>query len=453
MSDEPGGERRRGRRSALHGTLARHGRLPRSGPWRSILRFVAAGVAVVVVSAFSIAAIATWDVAHTLEKNTVHLVDAKGNPVTPEVGTIAGAFNVLLVGTDTRQGQGPGYGGLRESSGSGLNDVTMLLHVSADHDHATVVSLPRDMFVPIPSCPRPGGGFYSAMSRQKINTTLRYGGLSCTVLTVQQLTGMTIPYAAEVTFDGVIAMSDAVGGVTVCTTGTINDPHTGLHLAAGEHTLKGKQALEFLRTRHGVGDGSDLGRISNQQVFLSAMLRQMMRAGTLTNLPEVYGLAKAAASNMRLTDSLNVSTLASMAMALKGVNLSKVAFIQYPNATLPDGSGVIPLPQAAATLVTALQQGKSLTITGGTGVAGVGSVAQTPSPSGTGSASGSSLTGSATGSPTTTSPGSPGTSSSTSAATDGTTGTGSPADEAVALPDTVHGQTAAEKTCSRAYDF
>jgi LCP family protein required for cell wall assembly len=411
------------------------------------VKFVAAGVAVVVVSAFSIAAIATWDVTHTLEKHSVHLVDAKGHRVVPAVDSIGGAFNVLLVGTDTRQGQGPGFGGLQQSSGSGLNDVTMLLHVTDDHEHATVVSFPRDMFVPIPSCPRPGGGFYSAMSRQKINTTLRYGGLSCTVLTVQQLTGMTIPYAAEITFDGVIAMSDAVGGVQVCTTGTISDRHTGLHLMPGEHTLVGKQALEFLRTRHGVGDGSDLGRISNQQVFLSALLRQIMRAGTLTNLPKVYGLAKAAATNMRLTDSLNVSTLASMALALKNIDLSKVAFIQYPNAIVP--GGVDPLPQTAATLFTALRDGKSLTITGGTGAPGVGSVASTPSPSKSGAP-----TTRATGTSTSQATSAGSASSATGTPTAGTGQAGAtPGDDTAVLPDTVHGQTAAEKTCSRAYDF
>jgi len=438
----------RGRRSAEGGTLARHGRLRRSGPWRSILKLLAASIAVVVVSAVSIAAIATWDVSTSFKK-TVHLVDASGNPV-PEVGAIDGAFNILLVGTDTRTGQGAGYGGLGDSSGAGLNDVTMLLHVSKNHEQATVVSFPRDMFVPIPSCPNPKGGFYSAMSRQKINTTLTYGGLSCTVLTVEHLTGMTIPYAAEITFDGVIRMSDAVGGVPVCVSGNIDDPNTNLHLAAGEHTLKGKEALEFLRTRHGVGDGSDLGRISNQQLFLSSMVRTVKSADTLANPAKVYGLAKAAAKSMTLTDSLNISTLVSMAMALKNVDLGKVAFVQYPNAYVT--GGVAPITDAADALFTALKKDQPITITGGTGAEGVGSVVETPKPTDT---AGESKKGSSSSSSSPSSSATSGSSSSSSGSSDadkGKVATPSTGD-AVALPDTVHGQTANQKTCSRAYDF
>ena len=84
-----------------------------------------------------------------------------------------------------------------------------------------------------------------------------------------------------ITFDGVIEMSNALGGVDVCVTQRIRDTDTGLDLSAGTHSLQGKDALEFLRTRHGVGDGSDLARISSQQVFLSSMMRKIISGGTL----------------------------------------------------------------------------------------------------------------------------------------------------------------------------
>jgi LCP family protein required for cell wall assembly len=404
-----------------------------------VVRFVVAGIAVVAISAVSIAAITAWDLSNTLASHSVHLLNGKGSRVVPAIGSLNGPFNLLLVGTDTRTGQGSGYGPLIDSQGVGQNDVTMLLHVSKNHDRATVVSFPRDMFVAVPSCPRPGGGFSPAAARTKINTTLVDGGLSCTVLTVEQLTGVTIPYAAEVTFDGVIAMSDAVGGVPVCVSGTINDSHTHLHLTSGEHTLVGKQALQFLRTRHGVGDGSDLGRISNQQVFLSSMIRTVMASGTLTDLSKVYGLAKAAAQNMRLSDSLNISTLASMALALRHVDLGRVTFVQYPTAAV--FGGVVPSQPAGSLLSRAIKLDEPITLTGGTGAPRVGSVlgGGGPRKSGSGAATSSPPTGPAIPVRTPSATGGPSSASATPA-------------PSVTLPKVVHGQTANERTCSRACD-
>ena len=93
----------------------------------------------------------------------------------------------------------------------------------------------------------------------KINTVLSYGGIGCVVKTVEELTGVTIPFAGIVQFLGVAGLSEAVGGVEVCVAEPIEDEYTGPFLDAGNHTLSGIAALQFLRTRHGVGDGSDLG--------------------------------------------------------------------------------------------------------------------------------------------------------------------------------------------------
>lgn len=400
-------------------TLARHGRLRASRPWRTIAKIAVAAVAVALVSGTSIAAIATWDVAASAKKS-VALVDKHGNTIVPQVGAMDGAFNVLLAGSDSGDGN-PAYG----DRGENLNDVTMLLHVSKDHKNATVVSFPRDMYVSIPSCPDPSGGSFSSMSSQKINTTLTYGGLPCTVLTVEKLTGMTIPYAAVIQFDGVIEMSNAIGGVPVCVAGAITDPYTGLNLSAGQHTLQGADALAFLRTRHGVGDGSDLGRISNQQVFLSSLMRTIKSADTLANPAKVYGLAKAAVSNMTFSNGFNsVPTLASMAMALKDISLDKIVFVQYPNYY--QGDGVAPDVSSATALFGALASDTPISLTGTTGI---GSEADPNAPASSGSAT----------PPATSAP-----SSSASAAPSGT-----PTD--VALPENVHGQTASQYTCSKPF--
>lgn len=133
----------------------------------------------------------------------------------------------------------------------------MLVHISDAPRRVTVVSIPRDMLVSIPSCTGEDGTQYSAMSSQMINVSYMYGGLACSVLTVEKLTGVDIQFAAAIRWTGVINMSDAIGGVDVCLSDDIRDVNTGLDLAAGQHTLVGAEALQFLRIRHGIGDGSD----------------------------------------------------------------------------------------------------------------------------------------------------------------------------------------------------
>ncbi|WP_426626086.1 LCP family protein [Leifsonia sp. McL0607] len=417
MDEMPTRAQARAHEKSAGPSVARHGRLKRHHPFKTVAALLAGVLAVAGISTAGVAAYAAYDVLTSL-KPAVKLVDSKGKVVTPGVGAMGGAFNVLLAGSDSGGGNAA-YG----ERGESLNDVTMLLHVSADHKNATVISFPRDMYVAIPSCPDPQGGSFDSMSRQKINNSLSYGGLACTVLTVEKLTGLEIPYAGVIEFDGVIEMSNAVGGVSVCVAGDIFDPYTGLDVKAGENTLQGQQALAFLRTRHGVGDGSDLGRISNQQVFLSALVRTIKSADTLANPVKVYGLAKAATSNIALSESLNnPTTIASMAMALKNIDVSKVVFVQYPNHYEDDG--VAPTKDAADTLMQALKDDKSVTLTGDTGV---GSEADPNAPATPAPDAG------ATQAPA---------DGATTAPTDGSS---------VELPSDVHGQTAAEVTCSKPY--
>ncbi len=306
--------------------IARHGRQHQSTVWGGILKLLAASVAVLVVSAVTVAAVALGQFQANID--SVALVGETDGPP-PDLGSFEGGFNVLLVGSDECEySYCPGRQGVR-------NDVTILLHVSQDQKNIVAVSIPRDLIVPIPSCPRAdGNGSYSAMSGMPINNSMSYGGLPCTVLTVEQLTGLEIPFAGVITFKGVVAMSNAVGGVTVCTNGPVIDRRAdGLNLPrAGEYTLKGRDALGFLRTRHGVGDGSDLGRISNQQVFMSALVRKVQDEGTLGDPAALYRIATVATQSMTLSNSLkNANTMISMARVLQGMDLSRVLFVQYPS--------------------------------------------------------------------------------------------------------------------------
>lgn len=240
-----------------------------------------------------------------------------------------GGVNILLVGSDSRADED---GNIQAgASTSVLNDVNMLFHLSEDHSNATVVSIPRDTLVDRPQCSGDDGVTYDAREGVMINSILDDGGVNCVVSTVEDMSGIDIQYAAMIEFNGVIEMSNAVGGVEVCVEQPINDTYSDLYLDAGYHSLQGEEALKFLRTRHGVGDGSDLARIQNQQVFLSALMRTVKSNETLTNPTKVYGLARAATQNMLLSSNLNnVDTLASLAYALASVPLDQFAFVRLP---------------------------------------------------------------------------------------------------------------------------
>jgi LCP family protein required for cell wall assembly len=407
-------------------TLVRHGRQPRSSPLLGLLRLLGIAVVVLAVSATSIVGYATWSTISNI-KPGIHLAHLNTNAPIPQIGSIAGAVNVLLTGTDTRTGQGgfEDLADLRGSSGAGNNDVTMVLHISADHQHATVVSIPRDLLVSIPACPRANGGETPPSSLSMFNTTLSRGGLSCTVLATERLTGLTIDYAAEISFDGVIQMSDAVGGVPVCVATPIHDRYVGLNLSAGEHLISGETALAFLRSRHGVGDGSDLGRISDQQLFISSLLRTVTGTGVLDNPFTLYNLANAAIKNMELSDTLTApTTLVALGLTLKNISLNNIVFVQWPTKSNPAYPGRVVMEQPEdSILVSALDNDDPIELAGKLGRATetAPSDLTTPLPTASGTS------------------------------TPAPTVTATPGKHVVALPGNVTGQTAAQQTCALGY--
>lgn len=420
---------RRARVAGKNAQPIRHGILKGNGPIRAALRIVGAVVAIAIVSITSIAGIAVFQTLSAI-KPVVHLAQLPGQKLAPppQVGAISGAVNLLLAGTDTRTGQAgfQNKADLAGSSGAGNNDVTMVLHISADHTHAVVISIPRDELVTIPGCPQPNGSTRPGATMTMFNTTVSRGGLPCVVLAAEQLTGLNIQYAALISFDGVIGMSDAIGGVSVCLATPIIDKYTGLNLPAGNVTLQGADALAFVRSRHGVGDGSDLGRISSQQMFLSALLRKVSSDGVLTNPLTLFNLANAAVHNMQFTDTLSQpTTMVAIALALKHIALSNIVFVQYPTKSNPTYPGRVVADEPADSILNAaLAADTPLTLSGKLGRAtvlapGAPSLAPaSPPPSG---------------------PASPSSSPSVSATPSPTAG--------VALPTDVTGQTAAQQTC------
>ena len=326
MSDQ------RPRSSPVLATIARHGRLKSPNPVLGVLKFLGIGLVVLAVSAVSVFAI---DAYRLVSSAKTFDIPGMSNAAPPDIGAMDGGFNILIVGSD----KGETAQEIKARGKAELNDVTMILHVSQDHTNAVAVSIPRDMVVPIPPCPKEGGGSYARMSGQPINVTLSYGGIACTILTVQELTGLTIDFAGKITFQGVIEMSNAVGGVPVCLAEGITDKYSGFDRPAGNYTLQGWDALAFLRSRHAVGNGSDLTRISSQQVFLSSLVRTLKSEDTLHDFGKLYAIANAAIYNMEMSSNFShPDTLVSVAKALADLELDKVTFVQYPGVT--GGTGI-----------------------------------------------------------------------------------------------------------------
>ena len=307
----------------------RHGDQKPPAPARKYVRWAFKGLAVVAGAAVAAAGISAFDIYNKLNEDNIVL------PSGGEVN-LDGPINFLLIGSDTRDGQGEEYG--EGEVTSELADVIILLHITKDRQDATVVSFPRDLLVSVPECPNPDGAVYPAIENQQINSTISRGGVACTHLTVQKLTGLEIPFLAMIDFNGVIEMSNAVGGVEVTIDQDVSDDYSQFYIDAGTHTLKGKEALGFLRTRHGFGDGSDLGRISNQQMFLMSLFDKIKQDGVLNNPIALYSLASSAARNMKLSESITeIDTMVTLAGALRQVDTSRMIFTSVPTYAL-DGA-------------------------------------------------------------------------------------------------------------------
>jgi LCP family protein required for cell wall assembly len=273
-------------------------------------------------------------------------------PVAPTVPDWDGPVNLLILGSDERAGLSSGEYG--DDSGA-RSDVMMLLHVSADHRNATLVSIPRDTMLPIPECATPSGETVPAQEVAMINSALMAGPY-CSLDAIRAFTGLDVDHFIVVDFDGVVGVTNAIGGVDVCIADDVEDLYSGLILPAGEHTIQGADALAFLRTRHGFGDGSDLGRIATQQTYLSALARKVTSAGTLTNPFALFALADAASQAISVDEGLSSSeALVGLAGTLAGIDLSKIALVQLPvQDYVYDPNRVEPIPDEAAALFAAL---------------------------------------------------------------------------------------------------
>ncbi|WP_309104352.1 LCP family protein [Microbacterium sp.] len=349
--------------------MARHATLPSPSRLSVGLKLLGAAAAVILVSVIAVGVFFVVDLTSRVGDGAVPLEDG-GEVAPPSLSAYPGAFSILVVGTDECGEVSTQLLGERcEQSDEGIrNDVNVLVHVSAEPRNVTVVSFPRDLMVPVPTCEREDGSTASAMTKQPLNSVFQHAGLSCVAKTIGALAEMPIEFAAKISFDGVMAITDDIGGVEVCISGDgIRDRQAGIDWPPGTRTIAGEDALKFLRTRHGVGDESDLARISNQQQYMSRLAKKMLSDEVLGDVPTVMRLADTIADNIVPSVELaNPVRLPQLALALNDVPFSDFVFVQYPNVDDPDNPGikVVPNHEAAAGLWAALRAGQPIQLTG-----------------------------------------------------------------------------------------
>jgi LCP family protein required for cell wall assembly len=245
------------------------------------------------------------------------------------------AENILVIGSDTRNGQGKGYG---KGLVTDQSDTLMIVHIPASRKWAEVMSIPRDSWVNIPSCVM-GDGQKSAPTQFKINEAFAIGnldgnhtalGVACTIKTVEQDTGIYIDHFVVVNFAGFKDMVSALNGVQECNPTPINDPLSHLHLKPGYHMLTPTQALGYVRARYTLGDGSDLSRIGRQQAFMSSLISRVK--SQLLNPLAIYRFLDAATRSLTIDTQLGgITGLYDLGQSLRDLPSDKIAFFTLPN--------------------------------------------------------------------------------------------------------------------------
>ncbi|WP_436327073.1 LCP family protein [Brevibacterium sp. FAM 27836] len=276
--------------------------------------------------------------------------------------------NVLILGSDTRDldsgnaeddgstGEGMGVedgGDGAASSGYGTaegarSDAMILAHISADSSRIDAVQIPRDTIMDIPACTDTGFGASSAVHGM-INSALN-SGPACSVSAAEALTGVRIDHFIEVNFDGFATIVDALDGITVDLDEPLKDSKAQLDLPAGHQTIDGSDALALARTRHAVGDGSDISRMGNQQMVMESIIDRAKSAQVLSRPDRLYSFLDAVTSSLSVDEELDsVSALGSLASTVSSVPEDAITFVIMPWTKAPeDPNRVVIAPEADA---------------------------------------------------------------------------------------------------------
>lgn len=279
-----------------------------------------------------------------------------------------GSRNILVVGSDSRDGANAEYG--RDLT-TMQSDTLMVLHIPANRKWATVVSFPRDSWVEIAACDK-GDGTSSAIHRAKINEAFAIGGIrgevadaaACSIRTVERNTGLRIDHFMSVDFQGFKGMVDAVDGIEVCPEQPIRDKKARLDMAAGCQTVQGEKALGYVRTRYAVGDGSDIGRIGRQQEFMEALAEKAK--SKLGSPGALYGFLESGTKSLTTDEDLaGIKPLYGLASQIRDIPGDRLTFLTVPNYpreadVATDKANVVWQYPQAADLFTALSSDKEI---------------------------------------------------------------------------------------------
>ncbi|MFE3760585.1 LCP family protein [Streptomyces sp. NPDC059104] len=292
---------------------------------------------------------------HRLQSNvrSVDIDSALGGDRPP--ASENGAMNILILGSDSRTGDGTPGSDRRD--GSARSDTAMVLHVYQGRREAALVSIPRDTLVTRPACTTPAGTRIPGGTRLMFNEAYAVGGPACAVSTVERMSGLRMDHYVELDFTGFKKIIDTLGGVTLTLNEPIRDKASGLDLKAGTHTLNGTQSLGLVRTRKSVGDGSDLGRIQLQQAFVKALLAQVSGSRLLQSPTRLLTLADTATKSMTTDSGLaGASALVNLASTLKNLGSSGLKALTLPvGPDARDPNRVVPLASESRQVWEALR--------------------------------------------------------------------------------------------------
>ena len=311
--------------------------------WKIVLATALVLVLVVVVGGFLVYEHLNGNI--TSLDTTKALGTDRPSAYVPRTPTPQQPLNILLLGSDTRQGKGNHIGGQTP----GLSDTTILLHINATRTAAYGVSIPRDSMVQRPDCLSKDGKTTIPGGLSMFNEAYAIGGAGCTERTVEQLTGIRIDHFVVVDFNGFKHMVDALGGVEVCVPKPVHDTVGHINLKAGTYTVTGQQALDYVRVRHDISANGDIGRMKRQQAFLASMANKAISLGTLSNPVKLYKFLDAATKSLTTDPGLaNLQALAGLANQLRGIGLENIQFLTVPFETYqPDPNRLQLAPGAA----------------------------------------------------------------------------------------------------------
>ena len=257
-------------------------------------------------------------------------------------------LNILVMGSDDRDGEGNNIDGL---TGDGArSDTTILFHLSADRKNAYGISIPRDTLVDRPDCTDEDGETIPGATGVMWNEAFAVGGPACTVQQVEQVTGVFVDHFIVVDFAGFQDMVDAIDGVEVCIPEDISDPAHGINIPAGTREIAGKEALNYVRARYTLGDGSDIGRVKRQQAFIAAMANKVVSNGVLARFDRLVPFLDAATKSLIVDEDMgNVFKIGKVGLGFKNIGLDNIKFITVPFQYSEEQPGRVEfLPEADA---------------------------------------------------------------------------------------------------------